>query len=1230
MRNSLTGGVLLAYEAYRVVEDDTSTTTSGSSQELEPITLIKECSAPVNVVNIYSRASSLAWRTGNVSTATGGAYFHDRDVPVMTPDQSTTSSATGLVGQHTVQHSAPLEYYSFISGLLEDQSDIDDVAAQLHQMRFHVKDYYGEPAPAVVPQVKWTSFPQYLTGYTTYLMPGCLSTESFRQMLLSGPNPEYAGRITSCSSFMMDRTIMEYGLSQTVIDSTPLFMIRPFAPFATVIAERTDANGDGWIAVNIHRGHPGLYSLTVQADGMRTMPMLIPIRNELARMNITAEPALQAGWATTMGITLSTIQPDGTWSWKVGEMLGEPMTVRMLDSEDNPLPGYRPNVRAVDENGNSLEHLVQFDTEQGGISGTGARQGTPATNLGLSYVSLLLLDAVNGTCFQLEAFFKAFDQDELETLSTEGLDEYADVRTSVISPARFCAINSRTMSVVSEPSTAVQLGGTLEEKPVISAASPLVKVTIRAPPPVASCVGAVVTNPTGCDTETDPTACSMMPGCYYDTTSSACVDIPGCNGVPQESCPYVPGCSWTDGTSDTTGSGESGSGGGICSDACQVAGDGDCDDGGPGSEFTDCTYGTDCSDCGTREDLSSAPSVDLWYLPDGYGMMFSYQMSVQAIGGTVLGDDAVRRQIGMRALTGNKCISYGGMAVAGRCTNMPMDPTVTSYPASDVWSPENSDIASGRVTGGVPYEQVITSTTHPWFPFGFLGGVPLFAAVRGNDPPTFIQKYRFDDLRWVRSVPGMGNTINFAATTNLILDSPSGAITSTVQAEESPASVEITSIPPREVGINEPFIITARVRISSGAPLRGALVTVSTTPVQGPPTSPFAFLQSVIGQQTVDASSDPATLSPSGVSAFTDARGVARFVLKFSSGPLESYTSLQLHAGAVRSTRTPPMLVQNDIAHVNATNLTLTRTNAFGIGSPTTYAVQVLGLPAETFPVNCTTDPAADGPIRVRVQLWSEYERPRYDNLTWVARALTFRAFDHDAVMRLRRQEMVIANALENITNALGGLALQTATEGAGEAVETLDDAQTEVVASVSADVSTAISTATGGAIPAGAVPNDIIERALMQSLAPDAASAAAMANPDMLIQFLTLMLGGTMPSSATPQGPVSAIVAVAPLDPANVYVESYDPATKVVELVIDSITLQVESPGRFYIQPMIAGVAGPLGGEIVIERYNSKTLQAVAMECASPSIPLLSVRQPCSTCLRLHHLYAPPPAHHS
>ena len=38
----------------------------------------------------------------------------------------------------------------------------------------------------------------------------------------------------------------------------------------------------------------------------------------------------------------------------------------------------------------------------------------------------------------------------------------------------------------------------------------------------------------------------------------------------------------------------------FCEDACNFASDGDCDDGGPGSEYGECSVGTDCSDCGQR------------------------------------------------------------------------------------------------------------------------------------------------------------------------------------------------------------------------------------------------------------------------------------------------------------------------------------------------------------------------------------------------------------------------------------------------------------------------------------------------------------------------------------------------------------------------------------------------------------------------------------------------------
>ena len=38
----------------------------------------------------------------------------------------------------------------------------------------------------------------------------------------------------------------------------------------------------------------------------------------------------------------------------------------------------------------------------------------------------------------------------------------------------------------------------------------------------------------------------------------------------------------------------------ICTNECEYAHDGDCDDGGPGSDYSLCEYGTDCADCGPR------------------------------------------------------------------------------------------------------------------------------------------------------------------------------------------------------------------------------------------------------------------------------------------------------------------------------------------------------------------------------------------------------------------------------------------------------------------------------------------------------------------------------------------------------------------------------------------------------------------------------------------------------
>ena len=47
----------------------------------------------------------------------------------------------------------------------------------------------------------------------------------------------------------------------------------------------------------------------------------------------------------------------------------------------------------------------------------------------------------------------------------------------------------------------------------------------------------------------------------------------------------------------------------TCSETCRYASDGDCDDGGPGSEFAWCDLGSDCTDCGERPPMLAPPPM---------------------------------------------------------------------------------------------------------------------------------------------------------------------------------------------------------------------------------------------------------------------------------------------------------------------------------------------------------------------------------------------------------------------------------------------------------------------------------------------------------------------------------------------------------------------------------------------------------------------------------------------
>ncbi|KOO36776.1 hypothetical protein Ctob_015320 [Chrysochromulina tobinii] len=82
-----------------------------------------------------------------------------------------------------------------------------------------------------------------------------------------------------------------------------------------------------------------------------------------------------------------------------------------------------------------------------------------------------------------------------------------------------------------------------------------------------------------------------------------------------------------------------------CAETCNYANDGFCDDGGPGAEFTQCAIGSDCADCGVRN--QTRPPADRSYLPstlvDGYSAVAFGHYDNNAYRGTNIGTIAQLR-----------------------------------------------------------------------------------------------------------------------------------------------------------------------------------------------------------------------------------------------------------------------------------------------------------------------------------------------------------------------------------------------------------------------------------------------------------------------------------------------------------------------------------------------------------------------------------------------------------
>jgi len=100
-------------------------------------------------------------------------------------------------------------------------------------------------------------------------------------------------------------------------------------------------------------------------------------------------------------------------------------------------------------------------------------------------------------------------------------------------------------------------------------------------------------------------------GTLCDECSTDCGSHGACNNDGE--------CVCTDNYTGTHCETPPSSGGDLCSNTCTWAGDGECDDGGPGSDYSVCDCGTDCQDCGARTEAecgggtTTDAAISVWF-----------------------------------------------------------------------------------------------------------------------------------------------------------------------------------------------------------------------------------------------------------------------------------------------------------------------------------------------------------------------------------------------------------------------------------------------------------------------------------------------------------------------------------------------------------------------------------------------------------------------------------------
>eukprot|EP00966_Prymnesium_polylepis_P070085 1629375-Prymnesium_polylepis.1 len=134
---------------------------------------------------------------------------------------------------------------------------------------------------------------------------------------------------------------------------------------------------------------------------------------------------------------------------------------------------------------------------------------------------------------------------------------------------------------------------------------------------------------------------------------------------------------------------------GSCSDTCSSSNDGDCDDGGPGAEYSLCDRDTDCSDCPMPQDQACACTPN--------GVSGGVSTGVSGCGDHLNeGFIYCYTVAGLRCLSASPSDAFPGAAYMQPCT-LPVSLPAPPPPPLPPWMPQNEACActADGVSGGV-------------------------------------------------------------------------------------------------------------------------------------------------------------------------------------------------------------------------------------------------------------------------------------------------------------------------------------------------------------------------------------------------------------------------------------------------------------------------------------------------------------------------------------------------